>query len=105
MEGTAAWMEDEVYERVNDNLQYLSRSPLAYPSIPLDHTGYGYGPYGSWVFWKFLSEWSGRAGADDPDIVRRVWESATGSPYSAQALARVLRSRHRSFATAFAAFG
>ena len=29
MEGTAAWIEDEVYDSVNDNIQYLRTSPVS----------------------------------------------------------------------------
>jgi hypothetical protein len=94
MEGTAAWMEDEVYDGVNDNRQYLAQSPLAYPYIPLDYTSGDYQPYGAWIFWKFLSEWSGPGRASDPSVVRGVWEAAVGGRYSAGALRKVLQDRH-----------
>ena len=38
-EGTAAWIEDEVYDSVNANRSYLSESQLQQPEIPLDHAG------------------------------------------------------------------
>ena len=34
MEGTATWMEEHVYDAINDNRQYLATSPLAHPSDP-----------------------------------------------------------------------
>ncbi|MDX6300607.1 MAG: hypothetical protein QOF53_1821 [Nocardioidaceae bacterium] len=105
MEGTAAWMEDEVYDGVNDNRQYLAESPLANPYVPLDYTGDGYQPYGAWIFWRFLSEWSGPGRASDPSVVRQVWEAAVGKRYSAGALRTVLQDRHTSAPRAFAAFG
>ena len=54
LESLAAWIEDEVYTDVNDNLQYLTPSPISSrgQSIDLgdpDHV------YGSWIWWEFLS--------------------------------------------------
>ena len=72
MEGTAAWMEDEVYDAVNDNRQYLSRSALAKPSVPVDR-GNGFYQYGAWIFWRYLTE------SFDPDLVRETWVYADGS--------------------------
>ena len=39
MEGTAAWVEDEVYDGVNDNRQFLAASPLRHSFVPLDWGG------------------------------------------------------------------
>ena len=50
MESTATWMEEHVYDAINDNLQYLATSPLAQPLIPLDQTS-GLRVYGAWIFW------------------------------------------------------
>ena len=36
LEATAAWVEDEMYDGVDDNLQYLASSQLERPGIPLD---------------------------------------------------------------------
>ena len=38
MEGTATWVEDEVYDAINDNLQFLAFSPIRYPFAPADLT-------------------------------------------------------------------
>ena len=105
MEGTAAWMEDEVYDDVNDNLQYLAQSPMTYPGVPMDYTDTRYLAYGSWVFWKFLGEWQGRGVRADPSVVRHTWQRARGTTYSAAALQKVLRDRRSSFADAFRRFG
>jgi hypothetical protein len=106
MEGTAAWMEDEVYDGVNDNLQYLVESPLNYPYVPLDYWEPNvYMPYGSWVFWKFLSESTGAGAADNPGVIRRVWNAAGGSTYSTQALKQVLVARGSNFPRTFSQFG
>jgi hypothetical protein len=109
MEGTAAWMEDQVYDSINDNRQYLAVSPLREPWHSLDagydDPYYGYfPPYGSWIFWKFLSENAGRGSADDPGIVKSVWQHAVSS-YSTLALQHTLSARHTSFGTLFAKFG
>jgi hypothetical protein len=105
MEGTAAWMEDQVYDGVNDNRQYLAQSQLSYPFVPLDYSGDDYLPYGSWIFWRFLSEWAGAGSADDPAVVRSVWEAAAGPTYSSAALQQVLLARHTSFSRVFGTFG
>jgi hypothetical protein len=92
MEGTATWVEDEVYDGVDDNLQYLDASPLAQPLIPLDRST---SPrwYGTWIFWRFLAEYFDRVA-----VVRSVWNRADGSPagsdtYSTQALAATVNSQ------------
>jgi hypothetical protein len=105
MEGTAAWMEDEVYDNVNDNLQYLAESPLSFPYVPMDFNSRDYQPYGSWVFWKFLSESAGRGRFDSPRIIRDVWTAAIGPTYSTAALQKVLAARHTSFGRVFGTFG
>jgi hypothetical protein len=113
MEGTAAWMEDEVFDDINDNLQYLSRSALRYPYAPLDFlapdsssdpNGYAW-RYGSWIWWRFLSEYFGTRHAQDPSVVRQVWERLGRGQSSLQALRGVLRSRGTSFPDVFADFG
>jgi hypothetical protein len=107
MEGTAVWMEDEVYTDVNDNLQYLGSSQLRHPEKPLDLGSPGY-RYGSWIFWRFLSE--SIANRPDPTIIRQAWEQADGAPggpdrYSLSALQAALKQRGREFRRAYADFG
>jgi hypothetical protein len=96
MEGTATWMEERVYDAINDNRRYLVSSPLAHPLIPLDHST-GFRVYGTWIFWQFLTEYLGGA-VPDATIVRAVWKRADGSPlgqdmYSTQALASAVGAR------------
>ena len=38
MEATATWAEDEVYDSVNDNLNYLPLGQLGRPDLPLDRS-------------------------------------------------------------------
>jgi hypothetical protein len=111
MEGTATWIEDELYDSINDNLQYLDTSPLSarFFWFPLDY----YNPdptevdagfkYGAWIFWRYLSERFGR------DVVRAVWGNADSNPgtprlYSLAATAAALQARGASFADVYADF-
>ena len=105
MEGTAAWMEDEVYDSINDNFQYLWGSALTSPQLPLDR-----GVYAPWIFFRFMSEHLGRAGRPAPEVIREVWrraDAARGAPndYSLQAISRVAAAHGTPFRTLFADFG
>jgi len=80
MEGTATWMEDEVFDAVNDNYQFLATSPIRYPRTSLDYAADTF-PYGSFIFFKYAGE---RRGVS---IVRQFWESAEiGTRTSLQAI-------------------
>ncbi len=103
MEGTAVWMEDEVFDGVNDNRQYFSQSPLKQPGVPLDRDT-KLRVYGSWIFFRHLSE------AIGPTIIRQIWEradAAKGGPdrYSTAAINAALRLRGKNMRWAFASFG
>ena len=80
MESTAAWMEDEVYTDINDNLQYLTSSPLRHPEVPLDfgNTDDFY-LYGAWIWWRFLSEYLGDTGSPTRRSFARPGSSRTGA--------------------------
>ena len=73
MEGTAAWIEDEVYDRIDDNRQFLWNSQFQRPGRSLD-TGSGGSEYGSWGFFRYLSEHFGS------DVVHDAWAHADGAP-------------------------
>ena len=113
MESTATWMEEHVYDAIDDNRQYLATSPLAQPSSPLDRTS-GFRVYGTWIFWQYLTEYFGGS-APDASIVRAVWRRADGSQvgpdmYSTKALASAVGARtidgtRWRFRWAFADFG
>lgn len=108
MEGTATWMEDEVFDSINDNHQYFPASALRRPGIPVDYGAGGY-QYGAWVFWRFLAEYFGTAQGADPDVIREVWERADASPgasdrHSLQAVAGVASARGVPFSRVFADF-
>ncbi len=57
MEATATWAEDEIFDDINDNLQYLRRGPLRRPQVPLDKFELGgLHQYGDWIFFRYLTE-------------------------------------------------
>ncbi len=75
-EGTATWIEDAVFDGVNANYTVLPDSPLSEPQVPLDafqasDDGQDF-EYGSWIFWRFLSEYYGSRA-----VIRKVWEQAS----------------------------
>jgi len=107
VEGTAAWIEEQVFDSVNLNRAWLKRGPLSRNFDPLD-LGRNGNQYGSWAFFQYLSE---RYGAG---FVRQIWRYADDSPqqrgdkrtqtYSMRAVARALNQRDKSLANVFAAF-
>ncbi len=93
MESTATWMEERVFDDINDNRQYLPAGQLQRTLFPLDYYDVSSGSvYGNWVFFEFLSKAFGNG------VVRRIWNKAgafAGAPdmYSTQAISRVLKGR------------
>jgi hypothetical protein len=71
-EGTAAWVEDQVFDNVNLNIVYLQHSMAAAPLTPLDFGRQGH-QYGAWLFFRYLSERFG------PKIIERIWRFADDS--------------------------
>ncbi len=107
LEGTATWIEDVVYDRVNDNLNYVFGSPLSRPTVPLDISQRPF-VYGSFIFWRFLSETSCRT---RPKVapVRKLWSWADGSRrgpdlYSVAAIKRLRKRARGSLASTFSRF-
>ncbi len=110
MEGTAVWMEDEVYDDVNDNYQYLDSSALVRPGVPIDLAVRDFSSplagfqYGAFVFFRYLSE-----GLGTPDAIHRIWELAQDVPgsadqYSLQAVDSMLQEHGTSLRLAFVGF-
>jgi hypothetical protein len=98
MEATATWMEERVYDSVNDNRQFLSASSMALPGRSLDSPAAGT-PYGNWIFFEFLSRRLGGA------VVKSMWSRAAESGvYSTVAISRALRAEDTSLRTRFAGF-
>ncbi|HET7736919.1 MAG TPA: MXAN_6640 family putative metalloprotease [Nocardioidaceae bacterium] len=113
MESTAAWIEDELYDSVNDNMNYIAPgaqgNPISSPWVPLDLWQNNWRSYGDWVFWKKLSEtYPNKAGTSLPNIVREVW-TAAGNPNpggaSTMALSKVLAAHNTSFGKFFTKWG
>ena len=110
MEATATWAEDELYDDVDDNLQYLAQSPLKQPAKSMDHfENSGFRQYGDWIFFRYLTEHDTASAGGLPTLVRAIWEradGATGGPddYSIQAVARVLANRGGSLTSSWSQF-
>jgi hypothetical protein len=105
LESTAVWMEDEVFDDVNDNYQYLLSSALTDPGVPLDTTTFEGDldsfKYGGWLFFRHVSE------TLDAAVIRRAIEIG-GAPdllRSIHAVDRALKQRNSSFVGAFTGFG
>ncbi len=110
MEGTATWIEDEVYDAVDDNRQFLAGSQLTRPDVPFDRirggdddqpSGFA---YGAWILFRYLSE------QHSPELVRRTWEFADGTSgapdqYSLQAVDSALREQGTTFRAGYGGFG
>ena len=100
MEASSAWVEDELYDHIDDNRQFLSESPLAEPSLPLDFASETWlGEYGAWIFLRYLSErFPEQDGTGMAVVVRDIWErvAARGDDpgdYSIRAVAKETASR------------
>lgn len=74
-EATSTWMEDELYDDVNQLYTYIpawfSQSTLSLDTRESITTG---GGYGRWIFNRYLSEQHG------PAVIRSVWESVAALP-------------------------
>jgi len=105
MEATATWAEDEVYDHINDNRQYLRGGPLGQPAQPLDHRR-GIAPYGAWIFFKYLSERFPAVNVPGgmPTVVRDVWTLAAGPANARQAVGAALAARGTDLRTQFGWF-
>ncbi len=101
MEGTAVWIEDEVFDEVNAHYEYLHDSALHQPEIPLDAGDTRPNEnfeYGSWLFWQFMAErFSG------PKTIKSVWNRASASNVY-EALSGTLRQLNSNIANAYADF-
>lgn len=108
LEATAVWAEDELYDAVDDNLQYLRQSPLRFPRVPMDTFG-GSFHYGTWIFMRYLTERYPASQGGLPTIIRdmvRKMDGSAGAPdfYSIQAVKAVLKQRGTDFPKIFAKF-
>jgi hypothetical protein len=71
MEASATWMEEQVFDSVDDNRQYVPFGQVGEPRRPLDIFQSGGGAhYGNWVFFEYLSHRFGKA------VVHTAWQHA-----------------------------
>lgn len=102
LEGSAVWMEDQVYPAINDYLQYLKYSQVVLPRNSTDYVGTLH-RYGAVTFWKYLSE-----RFRDTDIIRKIWTAASvaqGGRNAIQATAAVISGKKSTLAKEFARYG
>lgn len=112
MEGTATWVEDEIFDSINDNVMYLRSSPLAQPQISLDtYSVRRTFHYGTWIFFRYLTERFPTLQGTLPAIMREMWASMAhdNSPgaesyYSLQAINAALAARGKALPGFFTAF-
>ncbi|CAN5424117.1 hypothetical protein BH11ACT8_BH11ACT8_01450 [soil metagenome] len=109
LEATAAWVEDEVYDNVDDNLQYLRQSQMRLPRTSLDTFNAQGFHYGTWSFFRFLTEKYRTKKGPLPRLVLDIFTKADGAPggpdqYSWQAVESVLKKKHTSGAAQLAAY-
>ncbi|MBU2694692.1 MXAN_6640 family putative metalloprotease [Pimelobacter sp. 30-1] len=91
MEATATWAEDELYDNVNDNRQFLSSGPLGRPAQAMTNAN---GAYGAWIFFRYLSERFPTPAGGMPVIIRDIWNRAAGTTDARTALNRTLAARN-----------
>jgi len=108
MEATATWVEDEVYDSINDNRQFLPYSPLSHPGVSLD-SKHGTHEYGDWIFFRYLSERYPASAGGLPTVIRDIWRRVDGAAggqdqYSMQAVRNTVVARGAKFPAAFSRF-
>ncbi|WP_338088757.1 MXAN_6640 family putative metalloprotease [Nocardioides daphniae] len=100
MESSATWVEEVVFDAVDDNRQFLGKGQLGSPTTPLDAAA---GHYGNWIFVQFLAQRFGDG------VVRRVWERLDASrgaldEWSLQGVRSVLAARGVAWPSFYADF-
>ncbi|MDO9457268.1 MXAN_6640 family putative metalloprotease [Nocardioides sp.] len=109
LEATAAWVEDEMFDAVDDNLQYLASSQLRRPDTSLDTFGNNGFHYGTWSFFRFLTEKYRTRKGKLPRLVLDIFlkaDGAKGKPdqYSWQAINTVLKKKRTTGAAMLGAY-
>jgi len=96
LETTATWMEEQVYDSVNDNRNFLQASSLRHPEVSLDSPDVW---YGNWVFFQFVSERLGR------EPIQEIWKRAAHAGVGARlAILRTLAAHGTSLRSMFSRF-
>jgi hypothetical protein len=73
-EATATWMEDEVYDTVNQLYTYLSGYLPYTGSVSLDSSSPLDSPYGRWIFDRYLAQ------RHSASMIKSVWVALDGKP-------------------------
>ncbi len=107
LEGSATWAEDEVFGRIDDNVQYLPYGPMGRPSLVMDQDRGGFEVYGAWSFFRFLTERYPAATNGLPTLVLDLWNRADSrgdapDDYSLRAVRSVLGARGVDVSAVFA---
>ena len=101
MEATATWIEDEVFDEIDDNYQFLP-TYLDYPDICLPARAAGSKAthwYSDWIWLRWIAEHAG-----GPATIRHIWEHGrTLTDFAA--LAAALTDAGTSLPRAFTEFG
>jgi hypothetical protein len=84
-EGTATWMENQVYPDINDYIYSYAGAILSYPEKGLVYPE-GLTPYGTSLFFDYLSQ---KFGAE---IVKDIWKNFQLTSNSLEALDKTLKS-------------
>jgi hypothetical protein len=96
LEATAVWAEDQLFDDINDNRQYLYDSPITRPKRSIDNNEV-LGYYGVWTFIRYLTEQYPQAVGTLPELVLRTFQYADSTRgrkrnlYSTEALDKALR--------------
>jgi hypothetical protein len=101
LEGTAVWMEGQVYPAIKDYVQYLPYSAIREPGTPVNGGG-EYERYGAVMFWRYLSE-----SLRDRSVIKQIWQYGNAGGANLDALPAIqaaLRARGLSFGPTFAKF-
>ena len=72
LESTAVWMEEEIYDDINDCYQYMY-SWFNEPQKSLDHVG-GTHWYGSWIFFEYIDEHFGGS-----DMIENIFDAGVNT--------------------------
>ncbi len=99
LESTATWMEEQVFDEINDNRSFLAQGPVRRPRRSLDRLDGG-AEYGSWAFHQLATERFG------PRVVQRAFDhaAATRGRNSLPALDAALREVGSSLEVQFRRF-
>ena len=98
MEATAVWMEEEMYNDINDCYQYMIPwFEKPHLTISPSDKNFSIRAYGSFILFKYIDEHLG-----GPDIIKNTWEqsrlfNSNIDDYSIQSVDLALKSKNHTF--------